>query len=201
MATYKHDGAVPLIGRQGIDRTNRFRDLAIATLPYEDVILEGEVAVFDEQLVSRFEWLRGRPSNELATPPMFMAFDCLHLEGRDLRQLPLRERRAELEAVTENDHTLIFPARRLAANGLEAWAQVVERGYEGLVAKDPHIAAVGHSRGSRSGSETIGSRSVGGTRRISRARLNVPGGCRDARPSPEGDEPPSRGCPFGLYAS
>jgi ATP-dependent DNA ligase len=26
--------------------------------------------------------------------------------------------------------------RRLAQDGLEAWAQVVERGYEGLVAKD-----------------------------------------------------------------
>jgi bifunctional non-homologous end joining protein LigD len=65
-----------------------------------------------------------------------MAFDCLYLEGRDLRQLPLHERRAELETVTENDHTLIFPARRLAPNGLEAWAQVVERGYEGLGAKD-----------------------------------------------------------------
>jgi ATP-dependent DNA ligase len=31
---------------------------------------------------------------------------------------------------------LVFPVRRLAADGLEAWAQVVERGYEGLVAKD-----------------------------------------------------------------
>jgi ATP-dependent DNA ligase len=29
-----------------------------------------------------------------------------------------------------------LPARRLAANGLEAWAQVVERGDEGLAAKD-----------------------------------------------------------------
>jgi len=36
----------------------------------------------------------------------------------------------------ENDHTLIFPGRRLAANGLEAWAQVLERGYEGLAGKD-----------------------------------------------------------------
>ncbi len=26
-------------------------------------------------------------------------------------------------------------------------------------------------------------------------------GWRDARPSPEGDEPPSRGCPFGLGVS
>ena len=30
----------------------------------------------------------------------------------------------------------MFPVRRLAADGLEARGQVVERGYEGLVAKD-----------------------------------------------------------------
>jgi len=30
----------------------------------------------------------------------------------------------------------VYPARRLAEDGLKAWAQVVERGYEGLVAKD-----------------------------------------------------------------
>jgi bifunctional non-homologous end joining protein LigD len=65
-----------------------------------------------------------------------MAFDCLYLESHDLRPLTLRERRTELETVVENDHTLIFPARRLAANGLEAWAQAVAAGYEGMVAKD-----------------------------------------------------------------
>ena len=31
---------------------------------------------------------------------------------------------------------LIFAVRRMAADGLEAWKQVVERGYEGDVAKD-----------------------------------------------------------------
>lgn len=30
-----------------------------------------------------------------------------------------------------------MPARRLADDGRAAWSQVVERGYEGLVAKDP----------------------------------------------------------------
>jgi ATP-dependent DNA ligase len=30
---------------------------------------------------------------------------------------------------------LIFASRRLAANGLEAWQEVLERGYEGLLAK------------------------------------------------------------------
>jgi hypothetical protein len=31
---------------------------------------------------------------------------------------------------------LVFPVRRLAPDGLEAWGQVVERGFEGYVAKD-----------------------------------------------------------------
>ena len=31
---------------------------------------------------------------------------------------------------------MVRPARRLAVDGLEAWAQVLERGYEGMVGKD-----------------------------------------------------------------
>lgn len=31
---------------------------------------------------------------------------------------------------------MVFPVRRLAPDGVEAWRQVMERGYEGLVAKD-----------------------------------------------------------------
>jgi ATP-dependent DNA ligase len=30
----------------------------------------------------------------------------------------------------------VFPVRRLAPDGLEAWSQVIVRGYEGYVAKD-----------------------------------------------------------------
>jgi hypothetical protein len=38
------------------------------------------------------------------------------------------------DAITGSE--LVFPVRRLAPDGLEAWRQVVERGYEGYVAKD-----------------------------------------------------------------
>jgi bifunctional non-homologous end joining protein LigD len=116
----------------------RFSELAAAirALPVLTLILDGEVAIFDDKLISRFEWFRKRPEDAASTPPIYMAFDCLYLEGRDLRPLPLRERRAELERVLEGDHALLFPARRLADNGLKAWQQVLDRGYEGLVGKD-----------------------------------------------------------------
>jgi ATP-dependent DNA ligase len=51
------------------------------------------------------------------------------------RSPALCDRRARLEDVVANND-LVFPVRRLAADGLEAWKQVVERGYEGYVAKD-----------------------------------------------------------------
>jgi hypothetical protein len=43
--------------------------------------------------------------------------------------------RARLEDVVAGNN-LVFPVRRLAPAGLETWAQLVERGYGGFVAKD-----------------------------------------------------------------
>jgi bifunctional non-homologous end joining protein LigD len=71
----------------------------------------------------------------VATPPLFMVFDLVYRDGRNLTGRPLRDRRARLEDVVASSE-LVFPVRRLATDGLVAWAQVIERGYEGLVAKD-----------------------------------------------------------------
>jgi bifunctional non-homologous end joining protein LigD len=108
---------------------------AVASLPGRTLVLDGEVAVFDQHLRSRFEWLREVDSEAVATPPLLMAFDLLCRNDLDLSRLPLRERRARLEDFVEGS-PLVFPVRRLAADGLEAWREVLERGYEGLVAKD-----------------------------------------------------------------
>jgi hypothetical protein len=45
------------------------------------------------------------------------------------------ERRATLEEEIR-EQRLVLPVRRLAADGLEAWAEVQRRGYEGVVAKE-----------------------------------------------------------------
>src|SRR5688572_17768998 len=71
-----------------------------------------------------------------------MAFDILYRDGRDLTARPLRDRRARLEDVVAGSE-LVFPVRRLAADGLVAWQQVLEREYEGYVAKDESSTYVG----------------------------------------------------------
>lgn len=70
------------------------------------------------------------PGDELATPPVLIAFDCLYLRGRDLRNRLLRDRRKALED-TVAGASLAYPAQRLDADGFEAWTTVQQRGFEG----------------------------------------------------------------------
>lgn len=108
---------------------------AVSNLSAGSLVLDGEVAIYDQQLRSRFEWLREPDLDAIATPPMFILFDLLHRDGRELTGRPLREHRARREdAVADND--LVLPVRRLARNGFDAWSEVVARDYEGYVAKD-----------------------------------------------------------------
>jgi len=72
-----------------------------------------------------------------------MAFDCLQARGKDLRSQPLYVRRNVIEDVLD-EQDRVLPVRRLADDGLnKAWQQLIELGYEGLVAKDPASPYVG----------------------------------------------------------
>jgi bifunctional non-homologous end joining protein LigD len=104
-------------------------------LSARSLVLDGEVAIFDEHLRSRFDWLREPDPDAVATPPILMAFDLLCQDGREFTGRPLRDRRARLENIVAGSD-LVLPVRRLARNGFEAWAEVIAHDYEGLVAKD-----------------------------------------------------------------
>jgi bifunctional non-homologous end joining protein LigD len=134
---YKDGTRVRLLSRNGIDHARRFREIVatVAALAEPTLVLDGEVAIFDQAMRSRFDLLRQSDPSIITTPPIYMAFDVLYRTGQDLSLFPLRERRKHLEEVIAG-HDLVLPARRLAANGLEAWAQVLQRGYEGMIGKD-----------------------------------------------------------------
>jgi bifunctional non-homologous end joining protein LigD len=115
---YKDGTRVRLVSRHGRDHTRRFADLAAAVgkLSAHSLVLDGEVAIYDEQLRSRFEWLREPDQDAVASPPLFMAFDLLYFARRDLSGRPLRDRRARLEDVVASSE-LVFPVRRSRRTG------------------------------------------------------------------------------------
>ena len=137
IVAYKDGAHVRLLSRTDIDHAKRFPDVAaaIAALAPTALVLDGELAIFDRQLRSRFEFLRRGQFAELATPPLYIAFDVLYRDGKDLTARPLTDRRRQLEDLAVGGD-LVLPVRRLAPNGLDAWAQVLGSGWEGYVAKD-----------------------------------------------------------------
>jgi len=60
MLAYKDGDRVRLLSRNGRDHTRRFAGIAaaVAKLPARSLVLDGEVAIYDEKLRSRFDWLR-----------------------------------------------------------------------------------------------------------------------------------------------
>ena len=106
-------------------------------------VVDGEIVVLDDKGVSQFELIQPRihtsDGHAIARmaerrPALFYAFDLAHLDGHDLRKLPLSERRAKLAAILKP-----FPLLRLSetfpAEGDELLEAARATGLEGLVAK------------------------------------------------------------------
>ena len=136
LIAFKEDGRVRLVTRNDKDRTADFPAVAaaVAALPAPTLVLDGEVVVFDAAGISRFQLLQRRAAG--ASPPIYVVFDCLHARGRDLMGEALTARRAVLEAEVREAPRLQI-ARRLADDGLEAFAEARRRGLEGVIGKDP----------------------------------------------------------------
>jgi bifunctional non-homologous end joining protein LigD len=139
MLAFKREGRAKLYSRNGRDRTRDFPEIAsaIAALPGNELILDGEVAVFDRRGVSHFQALQQAEGR-----PVYAIFDCLFHDGRDLRQRALSERQDVLQKVIRPGASLRL-TRRLKANGLAAFRQAQDAAFEGMVAKDlssPYVA-------------------------------------------------------------
>jgi bifunctional non-homologous end joining protein LigD len=132
MLAYKEGSKVALISRNAIDRTERYPKIAsaIAKFKPDTLALDGEIVIFDEDKVSRFQFLQKSEGQ-----PTFAVFDCIYRDGKDLRKATLSERRTALEQSVKLSSCLILSAR-LDADGIKAFEIAKKKGFEGLIAKD-----------------------------------------------------------------
>ena len=141
----KSHGEVTLLTRKGNDYTAVFPEIAraIRALPFDDIIIDGEVVVLDDRGMPSFARLqrRGRMSSPIEIrhaaveyPATFYAFDLLAFEDFDVRPLPLATRKALLlEAMPKVG--IVRGLDHIEREGERFLAQVRELGLEGLIAK------------------------------------------------------------------
>jgi bifunctional non-homologous end joining protein LigD len=143
----KHRGNVWLISRRNNSLNTRFPAIIEAADRLEDdLILDGEVVALDAQGRPSFSLLQHR--NTAAQAIIFYAFDLLAYRERDVRELPLKQRRELLDAVLANANDPIRSSAVLKAKADDVVAAAKEQGLEGIIAKRTDLR---YEAGARSG--------------------------------------------------
>ena len=141
----REDGVAKLVSRKGHDMTAGFPEIAkaIAALPYEGLILDGELVVADDAGRPSFSRLQNRaklsrlPEIKRAaveTPATFYVFDLLGFEGYDVRPLALVKRKAILAKLLPRAGALRY-SDHFETKGEALYEHVVQLGLEGIMAK------------------------------------------------------------------
>jgi bifunctional non-homologous end joining protein LigD len=140
----KHDGfrAIAYIDRGDCRLVSRnlkalpFKSLRAslaAIMVTDNAILDGEIVVLDNSGVSRFDSLLSRKGEDAA---VFYAFDLIWLNGTDLRERPLVERKEQLhELVRKTRCERLLYAQHIEGAGKKFFEEICARDLEGIVAK------------------------------------------------------------------
>jgi bifunctional non-homologous end joining protein LigD len=139
----KHDGwriiackdgsRVTLWSRYGTNLTHRMPKIAeaICSLAVKNAVIDGEAVVLRPDGHSDFTALLTKAGSARAC---LVAFDLLSLNGKDLRQQPIEDRRGALFPLVAGVHGLIF-SDALIEHGALVFAKACEMGLEGIVSK------------------------------------------------------------------
>lgn len=95
------NGKAVLRTRRGLDWTKRFTSIAAAAHDLPDCLIDGEVVVLDKNHMPDFAQLQAALSDGRSDSLTFFAFDLLFDGRRDLRALPLVERKARLKELLD----------------------------------------------------------------------------------------------------
>ncbi|HLY46875.1 MAG TPA: DNA ligase D [Stellaceae bacterium] len=131
-------GTVRLTTRGGLDWTDKFAALAkaLAALPVESALLDGEIVALAPDGTTNFGELQDAIARRDTGGLVFYAFDLLYQDGWDLTEALLEDRKAALAAiVTHHGEGLVRYSDHQMGRGPEFFRHVCGYKLEGIVAK------------------------------------------------------------------
>jgi len=144
--SYIQNGKVRMDSRSALDYTNKYPPVANALKELgHDAVLDGEVVVFNEDGKPDFDALQ--TYNGHHSPINYCVFDILWLDGYNLMELPLTDRKAILKQLVESNELLRFSES--FDDGEALYQQALDLDLEGIVAKRKHSNYVPDARDSR----------------------------------------------------
>jgi bifunctional non-homologous end joining protein LigD len=130
-------GKVKLMTRRGLDWTNKFATIAeaVAALPAQAVLIDGELVVEDARGVSSFSLLQQDLKDNRHGRMVYYAFDLMHLDGEDLRGAPLTTRKRLLAGLLGKGKGALRFSQSLTEPGKLLLKHACKMGLEDIVSK------------------------------------------------------------------
>jgi bifunctional non-homologous end joining protein LigD len=130
------DGDAIVRTRKGLDWTDKFRSLlaALADLPCDTAILDGEIAVADAKGHTDFGALQDALSAGRGGFNYYL-FDLLHLDGEDLRRRPLLERKETLQKLLAKARSPLLYSDHVEGEGERVFERARALKLEGIISK------------------------------------------------------------------
>jgi bifunctional non-homologous end joining protein LigD len=131
---HRDRSGVVLLSRTDRNMNGQYPELAdgLAADPCPDFVVDGEVVALDSRGITSFGRLQRRGKERVAI--YLYVFDLLRLEGADLRDLPLRERKRRLRDALRFEDPIRFTPHR-NEQGEKLFEEACRKGLEGVIAK------------------------------------------------------------------
>jgi len=140
---YKDEAGIRIISRSGREITTAFPELLDTDcFEVEDAVIDGEIVVLDEdgrpmfhEVISRMH-TKGKDQIkkiQMSKPVAFYAFDLLNIDGIDLRDRPLHQRRDWLQVILKQNH--FYRISEGFIDGKMLFQAVKTKSMEGVIAK------------------------------------------------------------------
>lgn len=130
-------GSVKLYTRAGHDWASKMASVAhdVSGLNVQSAVLDGEVVVLDEKGVSHFQKLQNYFESDPDQKLNYFVFDLLMLNGEDLRDRPLKERRKKLQEILKGKRRSRLKLSHEIKLTKDSWSKLQKRGLEGVISK------------------------------------------------------------------
>ncbi|MFL1544840.1 DNA ligase D [Pseudomonas sp. O39] len=147
MLTRIHDGEVRLFTRNGNDWTDRLprQVKALQALKLKDSWLDGEVVSLNADGLPDFQALQNAFDIGRSLDIVYYLFDAPFLQGQDLREAPVEERRAALKSALSGSRSkLLRFSEAFTANQRDIFESACDLALEGVIGKragSPYVSS------------------------------------------------------------
>ena len=134
--SYLNKGEVEIQSRNNLSFTQKFKEVTDALKEWNvNAVIDGEIVAMNDKGIASFQQLQNFATHGEATHLEYYVYDILWLDGKDLTELSLLERKYILHSITPEDNDVIKFSDHIEGKGKAFFKLATDKGLEGIMAK------------------------------------------------------------------